>query len=147
MLDGEVIPAGHAAVDTQVSGSPGVITLAEAADSGWAATFDGISLEATGNGWNQAFEFPGGDGRLQISYRSALVMTWGILAAVGAGILVMLAIPWHPRRTSWAVLPEEDEEVELVVVEEPELDVALEADEPEPEVLADSGSGEDHNDG
>lgn len=145
MLDGEVIPAGHAAVDTQISGSPGVITLAEAADAGWAATFEGISLEATGNGWNQAFEFPGGEGRLQISYRSAMVMTWGILAAIGAGLLVMLAIPWHPRRTSWAVLPEE-EPAESVAADEPELDAALAAAEPEPEVRADSGSGEDEHD-
>lgn len=89
------------------------VQLAERADEGWHATFNGEALESVSGGdaggaenmensedWNQSFALPDGSGELEIWYEPASpVWVW---IAPGALLIIsaLLAIPSPARRTA-----------------------------------------------
>ncbi|GAB2996869.1 glycosyltransferase [Streptomyces pseudoechinosporeus] len=104
------IAAGPVEVHTTIpSGAAGrVLRLADTADEGWTATFDGKPLTRTTlDGWAQGFELPAGDGRLDVTFEPPALHT-GWLWAQGAlaVVLVVLALPGR-RRDVDDDLPEE----------------------------------------
>ncbi|MSS83845.1 glycosyltransferase [Actinomycetaceae bacterium WB03_NA08] len=111
-LNGDVIPAGEGNVDVAVAADSGSLYMAENHDAGWSAWFNGTELEPIEDvdyGWRQGFDFPGGEGRLVITYRSAPQVTWGVLGAVTGIVALALAVPWKPRRTTWHAVSSEEE--------------------------------------
>ncbi|MDN5754909.1 MAG: glycosyltransferase family 2 protein [Micrococcaceae bacterium] len=69
------------------------VVLAERADPGWQATYDGKALEATTDEWAQAFELPSGAGELSIGYSAPWSVPLGILLAIVFAGTVLLVIP------------------------------------------------------
>ncbi|MFD1716990.1 glycosyltransferase family 2 protein [Georgenia deserti] len=94
------LPAGTVGMRTEVAaGEQGrTLVLAERADNGWRAWYDGEPLRATTEGWRQAFELPPDAGTLQVSYQAApTIWTW--VQAVVLGLTLLLALPVRRRRT------------------------------------------------
>jgi hypothetical protein len=95
-----LLPSGYDDVGTAVpEGAEGrLVVLAERADPGWSAWFDGRKLTSTTSGWAQAFTLPPGAGQLTIRYDNP----WALWSAIGQitviGLTVMLAIPMPARR-------------------------------------------------
>jgi hypothetical protein len=102
-LGTNAVPSDRGWIDTQVSGDKETLYLAESQDDGWIGWFDGQLLTSAEAGWRQAFEFPGGEGRLQIQYRPYSTDAWGLACGIGIGLLVLMAIPWRPRKAQWDV--------------------------------------------
>ncbi|MFC7405070.1 glycosyltransferase [Georgenia alba] len=75
------------------------LVLAERADPGWRAWYDGEALRATTAGWRQAFELPPENGTLTVSYTSPSSTLWAWAQAVVIGLTVLLALPVRRRRT------------------------------------------------
>ncbi len=101
--DGAVLdplPAREAGVQTRVpAGDEGRrVVLAERADAGWRASYNGRPLRAATEGWRQAFELPAHTGRLEISYEPPWLMPWRVAQVVGLGLTVLLAVPVRRRR-------------------------------------------------
>src|SRR5690625_3760510 len=96
----QAVPSGDLTVETQQpAGAEGRrVVLAERADSGWRATYNGRSLRATTEGWRQAFEVPEHTGYLEIRYTPAWQRPWQVVQVVGLGIVVLLALPVRRRR-------------------------------------------------
>ena len=81
-------------------GRPGrIVVLAEAFDSGWKASYDGVALAPVRAwGWAQAFALPASAGRLQVEHSSRRTTTvW--LQALGLATIAVLAGPGARRRT------------------------------------------------
>ena len=101
--DGTVL-APVAAHDVEVSARvPGGeegrrVVLAERADPGWQATYNGRALRATSDGWRQAFELPAHTGELVVEHEPAGLLPWRIAQTVGLGLVLLLAIPVRRRR-------------------------------------------------
>jgi hypothetical protein len=93
------VDAGEVGVDTALESGPRGrrLILAETADPGWRATIDGVPLQASTQGWAQAFALPPSGGRLVVRHvneeRDMLVLGQGALA-----ILVLLAALPGTRR-------------------------------------------------
>lgn len=101
--DGSVVehlPSRAVGVETRVAaGAEGrQVVLAERADSGWRATYNGRPLRATTVGWRQAFELPAHTGSIEISYEPAWLLPWRVAQVVGLGLTVLLAVPVRRRR-------------------------------------------------
>ncbi|MGP5724867.1 glycosyltransferase family 2 protein [Arthrobacter rhombi] len=69
------------------------VVLAERADPGWEATYDGKALESTTNGWAQAFKLPSGAGELSIGYSAPWSLPLGILMVLVFAGTLLLVIP------------------------------------------------------
>lgn len=85
--------------DAEDPGTGRLLVLAERADPGWRATFDGVPLDpVTHDDWAQAFELPAEGGRLQVWHEAAgASWAWwagGVLVVLAA----LLAIPSPARR-------------------------------------------------
>ena len=74
------------------------LILAERKDPGWTATLNGQRLEASEDGWAQAFEVPAAAGTVKIGYASPWSPWIGILQVLAIGLTVLLAIPIPARR-------------------------------------------------
>ncbi|WP_324650865.1 glycosyltransferase [Georgenia sp. H159] len=101
--DGSVVehlPSRAVGVEARVpaGGEGRRVVLAERADSGWRATYNGRPLRATTEGWRQAFELPAHTGRVDISYEPAWQLPWRVAQVVGLGLVVLLAVPVRRRR-------------------------------------------------
>ncbi len=84
-------------VDTDVTSPGGVVTIAERADAGWQATFNGHRLKpVTVDGWAQGFEVPSGDGRLVISHTTPWLSIVHLTALVLVILALLLAVPVRP---------------------------------------------------
>lgn len=95
-----LLPSGFDDVNTSVpEGSDGrLVVLAERADPGWSAWFDGRKLTSTSSGWAQAFTLPPSAGQLTIRYENPWAVWSGILQVTVIGLTIMLAIPIPARR-------------------------------------------------
>ncbi|HYH77635.1 MAG TPA: glycosyltransferase family 2 protein, partial [Arthrobacter sp.] len=95
-----LLPSGFDDVDTAVpEGSEGrLVVLAERADPGWSAWFDGRKLTSTSSGWAQAFTLPPAGGQLTVRYENPWAVWSGILQITVISLTVMLAIPIPARR-------------------------------------------------
>lgn len=96
----QAVPSHDVTVATRLpAGAEGRrVVLAERADSGWRATYNGRSLRATTDGWRQAFEVPEHTGYLEIHYAPAWQRPWQVVQVVGLGVMVLLALPVRRRR-------------------------------------------------
>ncbi|MEE6282756.1 glycosyltransferase [Georgenia sp. MJ170] len=96
----DAVPAGDVDVRATVPGGDEgrTVVLAERADSGWQATYNGRSLRATSDGWRQAFELPAHTGELVIEYEPGWQLPWRVAQGVGLGLVLLLAIPVRRRR-------------------------------------------------
>lgn len=95
-----LLPSGFDDVDATVpEGNEGrLVVLAERADPGWSAWFDGRKLTSTSSGWAQAFTLPPAGGQLTVRYENPWAVWSGILQITVIGLTVMLAIPMPARR-------------------------------------------------
>jgi hypothetical protein len=95
-----LLASGFDNVDTAVpEGDDGrLVVLAERADPGWSAWFDGRRLTSTSFGWAQAFTLPPSGGQLTIRYENPWALWSGIMQVTVIGLTVMLAIPMPARR-------------------------------------------------
>jgi GT2 family glycosyltransferase len=95
-----LLPSGYDDVDTAVPEGPDgrLVVLAERADPGWSAWYDGRKLTATTSGWAQAFTLPPSAGQLTIRYNNPWAVWSGIAQITVIGLTVMLAIPMPARR-------------------------------------------------
>jgi GT2 family glycosyltransferase len=95
-----LLPSGYDDVDTAVAEGPDgrLVVLAERADPGWSAWYDGRRLTATTSGWAQAFTLPPSAGHLTIRYNNPWALWSGIAQITVIGLTVMLAIPMPARR-------------------------------------------------
>lgn len=100
----EALPADDVTVAARVPAGPEGrrVVLAERADSGWRATYNGHPLRATTDGWRQAFELPAHTGDLEIGYEPAWQLPWRVAQAVGLGLTLLLAVPVRRRREAMA---------------------------------------------
>ncbi len=69
------------------------VVLAAQADAGWHASYDGKRLQATTDGWAQAFELPAGAGELDIRYSNPYALPLRILTILVFAIALLLVIP------------------------------------------------------
>ena len=95
-----LLPSGFDDVNTSVpEGNEGrLVVIAERADPGWSAWFDGRKLTSTSSGWAQAFTLPPSAGQLTIRYENPWAVWSGILQVTVIGLTIMLAIPIPARR-------------------------------------------------
>ncbi|MBT2565593.1 glycosyltransferase family 2 protein [Arthrobacter sp. ISL-85] len=95
-----LVASGTDDVDAAVPAGPEgrLVVLAERADPGWSAWFDGRKLTSTTSGWSQAFTLPASAGQLTVRYENP----WSFWAAAAQitviGLTVILAIPMPARR-------------------------------------------------
>ena len=100
------LPAGREAVDTHIGPGRGgrIVVLAEAADPGWRATYNGLPLSrVTAWGWAQGFRLPAPAGRLQLhrdDTRRRRILTG---QAIGLLLVCVLAAPAARGRRELAV--------------------------------------------
>ena len=95
LLPSEAVSAG-AGVPAGPEGR--LVVLAERADPGWTAEFDGRRLTPTTSEWAQAFTLPAHAGQLSIRYETPWAIWAGLAQAVLIGLTVLLAIPMPARR-------------------------------------------------
>ena len=95
-----LVPSKYDDVDANVAEGPEgrLVVLAERADPGWSAWFDGRKLTATTSGSAQAFTLPASAGQLTIRYDAPWALWSGIAQITVFGLTVMLAIPIPARR-------------------------------------------------
>lgn len=95
-----LVPSKYDDVDTAVAAGPEgrLVVLAERADPGWSAWFDGRKITTTTFGSAQAFTLPPSAGQLTIRYDAPWVLWSGIAQITVIGLTVMLAIPMPARR-------------------------------------------------
>ncbi|QGH68839.1 hypothetical protein [Pseudactinotalea sp. HY158] len=95
-----VVPAGAVIAAGDIgAGSDRTVVLAERADPGWRAWFDGQRLRAVQRDWQQAFEIPDGEaGRLIVRYEPAGTRVWHLSLLIVFGLTTLLALPTRRRR-------------------------------------------------
>ncbi|MET3720312.1 GT2 family glycosyltransferase [Arthrobacter sp. UYEF21] len=95
-----LVPSKYDNVDTAVAEGPEgrLVVLAERADPGWSAWFDGRRLTATTSGSAQAFTLPASAGQLTIRYDAPWALWSGIAQVTVFGLTAILAIPMPARR-------------------------------------------------
>lgn len=81
------------------------LVLAERADPGWSATFNGRPLRATTLGWAQAFELPAEAGTVSVEYKNPWALPLTIVQAVLAVIVLLLVLPIRARRRNTLAEP------------------------------------------
>lgn len=101
--DGQVLRDVDAGVVSVRAGIPRgdegrTVVLAERADAGWQATYDGHRLRSVSEGWRQGFELPARTGELHITYEPAWQLPWRIAQVIVLGLSVVLALPLRRRR-------------------------------------------------
>ncbi len=94
----QVLPSAPLEVDTRVpSGEPDVprtLVLAEAADSDWRATLDGVPLQSvTVQEWAQGFVLPSQGGDLHVEHRTDNGRTWHWVLLATMALAVLVAVP------------------------------------------------------
>lgn len=80
------------------------VVLAERADAGWRASYDGRPLRSVSDGWRQAFELPVHTGELRITYQAPSQTPWRVAQVVVLGVVLLLAVPVRRRRDPEAVV-------------------------------------------
>jgi GT2 family glycosyltransferase len=95
-----LVPSKFDDVDTTVPEGPEgrLVVLAERADPGWSAWFDGRKLTSTTSGSAQAFTLPASAGQLTIRYDAPWALWSGIAQITVFGLTVILALPMPARR-------------------------------------------------
>lgn len=95
-----LVPSKYDDVDTTVPAGPEgrLVVLAERADPGWSAWFDGRKLTSTTSGSVQAFTLPAAAGQLIIRYDAPWALWFGIAQVTVFALTVMLALPMPARR-------------------------------------------------
>lgn len=95
-----LVPSRYDDVDTPVPEGPEgrLVVLAERADPGWSAWFDGRKLTSTTSGSAQAFTLPAAAGQLIIRYDAPWALWSGIAQVTVFALTVMLALPMPARR-------------------------------------------------
>ena len=84
--------------DLPATGAPAALYLTEAADPGWRATADGVSLAGhVAGGWAQGFVVPASARHVKVTYRSSR-SGWLALQALVVAVVVVLALPTRRRR-------------------------------------------------
>lgn len=74
------------------------VVLAERADSGWEAWYNGKPLTAVEHEWAQAFELPAEAGKLDIRYVQPLHVWFALGQVLLLGLTLLLALPVRARR-------------------------------------------------
>ncbi|WP_461171002.1 glycosyltransferase family 2 protein [Arthrobacter sp. Z1-15] len=94
-----VVPSGRTDVRGSIpAGDEGrLLVLAERSDPGWRASLNGSPLQATADGWAQAFELPAGGGELEIGYTTGWEPWVGTLQVLVIALTVLLALPTRKR--------------------------------------------------
>ncbi|WP_152203371.1 hypothetical protein [Georgenia thermotolerans] len=94
------VAAGMVGVHTELPRGPEGrrLVLAERADAGWRAWYDGRPLRATTDGWHQAFELPPHTGTLTVRYTAPQGAAWGWAQGAVFGLTLLLALPLRRRR-------------------------------------------------
>ncbi|WP_309109441.1 glycosyltransferase family 2 protein [Zhihengliuella sp.] len=118
---------GRVADESVPAGSTGrVVVLAERADTGWHATFNGRPLHGTTAGWAQAFELPPVAGELRVWHVSPLRLPIAILQVAVLILTVLLVLPFRARRRAAVAQPRwrheghaEEDETGLDAADEP----------------------------
>ncbi|MCS4484050.1 glycosyltransferase [Gleimia sp. 6138-11-ORH1] len=77
-----------------------ILVLAEPKDAGWVASFNGNTIEATENGWQQAFKLPKEAGQVRITWYADWLPVWWFSAVTALIGLLVGAIPVAGRRQS-----------------------------------------------
>ncbi len=98
--DSGVIPLAWSTdgVRAAVTTDGGTLVLAEAADSGWAATFDGVPLARVADERGRvAFTMPAGTGELSATYDDPAYRGWWWAAAATLALAVVASVPIHDR--------------------------------------------------
>ncbi|MCK6211796.1 glycosyltransferase family 2 protein [Georgenia sp. EYE_87] len=95
------VEAGPTRIGTELPSGPEgrTLVLAERADPGWRAWYDGRPLRATTDGWRQAFELPAHTGTLTVSHEAPGGTAWAWVQGIVVGLTVLLALPIRRRRT------------------------------------------------
>ncbi|PFG38665.1 GT2 family glycosyltransferase [Georgenia soli] len=95
------VDAGQIRIGTELPSGPEgrTLVLAERADTGWRAWYDGRPLRATTDGWRQAFELPAHTGTLTVGHEAPGGTAWAWAQGVVIGLTVLLALPIRRRRT------------------------------------------------
>jgi hypothetical protein len=95
-----LVPSKYDDVDATLSAGPEgrLVVLAERADPGWSASFDGKKLTSTTSGSAQAFTVPASAGQLTIRYDAPWALWSGIAQVTVFALTVMLALPMPARR-------------------------------------------------
>jgi len=95
------VEAGQIRLGTELPSGPEgrTLVLAERADAGWRAWYDGRPLRATTDGWRQAFELPAHTGTLTVAHEAPGSTAWTWAQGVVIGLTVLLALPVRRRRT------------------------------------------------
>ncbi|UNX55767.1 hypothetical protein MF406_05905 [Georgenia sp. TF02-10] len=104
LADGETVQdvdAEVVGIDTKLPNGPEgrTLVLAERADPGWRAWYDGRPLRAVPQGWQQAFELPAHTGTLTLTYAAPWSTLWSWVQGVVLGLAVLLAVPVRRRRS------------------------------------------------
>ncbi|WP_454778323.1 glycosyltransferase [Georgenia muralis] len=94
------VDAGVVKIGTELASGPEGrrLVLAEGADAGWQAWYDGRPLRATTDGWRQAFELPAHTGTLTVGYVTPLGGFWTWAQGIVLGLTALLALPVRRRR-------------------------------------------------
>jgi hypothetical protein len=82
--------------DPQAAG-PGVAFLAETADPSWEGQFKDEKIDRIDTTWGNAFDVPGGEGKLEVQYPRS-TMSLLLLLGVGLGWIVVLGASFSNRR-------------------------------------------------
>ena len=82
--------------DPQAAG-PGVAFLAETADPSWEGQFKDEKIDRIDTTWGNAFDVPGGEGKLELQYPRS-TMSLLLLLGVGLGWIVVLGASFSNRR-------------------------------------------------
>jgi hypothetical protein len=79
---------------------PSLLVLAEAWYPGWSATVDGIETPCVpANAWMRAVAVPAGTHRVELRFRSRLLLPGALLSLLAAVGLIVLARGEGPRRS------------------------------------------------
>ncbi|WP_127131949.1 glycosyltransferase [Georgenia sp. SYP-B2076] len=94
------VAAGVVEIETVLPSGPEgrALVLAERADAGWHAWYDGRPLRATTDGWHQSFELPAHTGTLTVKYEPPLGAAWAWAQGIVLGLTLLLALPVRRRR-------------------------------------------------
>ncbi|GAA3510204.1 glycosyltransferase [Georgenia daeguensis] len=95
------VGAGQIRIGTDLPSGPEgrTLVLAERADPGWRAWYDGRPLRATTDGWRQAFELPAHTGTLTVAHEAPGASAWAWVQGIVVALTVLLALPIRRRRT------------------------------------------------
>ncbi|WP_344546744.1 glycosyltransferase family 2 protein [Actinomadura fulvescens] len=88
------VPAASATVTVPAGTGPRTLLLAEPADGGWRAEFNGAEVKSTTvDGWAQGYELPAGGGEFELSRGMLLRHLWVAVQGIAVLVVAVLALP------------------------------------------------------